>query len=383
MFNPDGCFCCEPPEDPCVLSGCTWSSTEMSDADLTAGVTYHNPASGSTPDGTYEVTNVQDATTGNNAPCRKITIETVVAPAKAESVYAICWKDGATHNPATQCPLTNVSFCVESKRYADSDGGLTDGVVFVVRQGGKIYATATQAVGVNWKRASGTYTSTSFTWVNGTGNPNFTATGSAIEFGFALKLSVPKDGTPYDVVLFDNLCVKRTVDCGGGGGGCGGGWCGCNSLQHITVALSGVSVVDEGCAVSNAVSSLNTILSSTIVLTKNDRGNFNCSWTYSTPVTSGSNNGNFGRWWFTIGCSFDTGTGMLLVALRISATNGIGCSGEIDIFFKDLYPSFCQSICDGVGTGTVPQYQSSENSPVCLCIHDSGSSSATATVSFP
>ena len=215
MFNPDRCFCCEPPEDPCTMTGCTWSSTDMSDTDLTAGTTYNNPASGSTPDGTYEVTNVQDTSTGNDAPCRKITIETAIAPSKAESVYAICWKDNATHNPSTQCPLTNVSFCVESKRHTDADSGLTDGVVFVVRQNGKIYATTTQAVGVNWKRASGTYTSASFTWVNGTGNPNFTATGASIEFGFALKLSVPKDGTPYDVVMFDNLCISRFAGCGG------------------------------------------------------------------------------------------------------------------------------------------------------------------------
>ncbi len=231
MFIPGGCYCCEPPEDPCVLSGCTWSSTDMSDTDLTAGVTYHNAVSGATPDGNYEVTNTQDSATGNSLPCRSITIETAIAPAVAETVYAICWKDNATHTPSAQCPLTNVSFCVESKRGDDSDGGLTDGVVFVVRQGGKIYATATQSVGVNWKRASGTYTANQFTWVNGSGNPNFTATGTAIEFGFALKLSVPKDGEPYDVVLFDNLCITRT-ECGG----CNTS--GCDTLNTGTSALS-------------------------------------------------------------------------------------------------------------------------------------------------
>lgn len=215
MFNPDGCFCCEPPEDPCVLSGCTWSSTEMSDTDLTAGTAYNNQVSGSTPDGTYEITNVQLVGTGNDPPCRKITIETVEAPHKPDTVYAICWKDNATHNPATQCPLTSVSFCVESKRHDDSDAtnSLTDAVVFVVRQNNRIYATASQSVGVNWKRASGTYTQSQFTEIDGAGNPNFTASGLPIEFGFALKLQVNEDEEPYDVVMFDNLCITRNPNC--------------------------------------------------------------------------------------------------------------------------------------------------------------------------
>lgn len=213
MFNPDGCFCCNPPEDPCTLSGCTWSSTDMSDTDLTDGVAYRNAVSGTTPDGTYEITNAQETGTGNDAPCRKITISTTTAPHKPDTIYAICWKDNATHNPATQCPLTSVSFCVESKRHSDSDSGLSDSVVFVVRQGGKIYATATNPVGVNWKRASGVYTSGQFNWINGTGNPNFSASGSSIEFGFALKLSVSEDEEPVDIVMFDNLCITRPVEC--------------------------------------------------------------------------------------------------------------------------------------------------------------------------
>lgn len=213
MFIPGGCFCCEPPEDPCVLSGCTWSSTDMSDTDLTAGTAYYNPVSGTTPDGSYEITNVQDIGTGNDLPCRKITIETAEAPQKPDTVYAICWKDNATHNPSTQCPLTSVSFCVESKRHGDSDTDLVDGIVFVVRQNGKIYETASQSVGVNWKRASGSYTSASFEEIGGTAHPNFTATGASIEFGFAVKLSVNEDEEPLDVVLLDNLCITRPLDC--------------------------------------------------------------------------------------------------------------------------------------------------------------------------
>ena len=213
MFIPGGCFCCEPPEDPCVLSGCTWSSTDMSDTDLTAGTAYYNPVSGTTPDGSYEITNAQETGTGNDAPCRKITIETIEAPQKPDTIYAICWKDNATHNPATQCPLTSVSFCVESKRHGDSDSGLTDSVVFVVRQNNRIFATAAQSVGVNWKRASGTYTQGSFTEIDGAGNPDFTATGTSIEFGFALKLLVSEDEEPLDVVMFDNLCITRPVSC--------------------------------------------------------------------------------------------------------------------------------------------------------------------------
>lgn len=216
MFIPGGCFCCDPPEDPCTLSGCTWSSTDMSDTDLTAGTAYHNQISGSTPDGSYEITNAQEAGTGNDAPCRKITIETIEAPQKPDTVYAICWKDNATHNPSTQCPLTSVSFCVESKRHGDSDSGLTDSVVFVVRQNNRIFATAAQSVGVNWMRASGTYSQNSFTEIDGAGNPNFTATGTSIEFGFALKLLVSEDEEPLDVVMFDNLCITKSATCAGG-----------------------------------------------------------------------------------------------------------------------------------------------------------------------
>lgn len=188
----------------------------MSDTDLTAGTAYYNTVSGVNPDGTYEITNVQLVGTGNDPPCRKITIETVEAPHKPDKVYAICWKDNATHNPATQCPLTSVSFCVESKRHDDSDptNTLTDAVVFVVRQNNRIYATASQSVGVNWKRASGSYVQNQFTEIDGAGNPDFTATGTVIEFGFALKLQVNQDEDPYDVVMFDNLCVTRSVDCG-------------------------------------------------------------------------------------------------------------------------------------------------------------------------
>lgn len=221
MFIPGGCFCCEPPEDPCVLSGCTWSSTDMSDTDLTAGTAYYNPVSGTTPDGEYEITNVQDTGTGNDLPCRKITIETVVAPQKPDTVYALCWKDNATHNPSSQCPLTSVSFCVESKRHGDSDAGLSDGVVFAVRQNNRIFVTATQSVGVNWKRASGTYTQNQFTEIDGAGNPDFSVTGTAIEFGFALRLSVNEDEEPLDVVLFDNMCITKSVGCSS----CAGGLC--------------------------------------------------------------------------------------------------------------------------------------------------------------
>lgn len=242
MFNPDGCFCCEPPEDPCVLSGCTWSSTEMSDTDLTAGTAYNNQVSGSTPDGTYEITNVQLVGTGNDPPCRKITIETVEAPHKPDTVYAICWKDNATHNPATQCPLTSVSFCVESKRHDDSDATntLTDAVVFVVRQNNRIYATASQSVGVNWKRASGSYVQNQFTEIDGAGNPNFTASGLPIEFGFALKLQVGEDEEPYDVVMFDNLCITRPA--------CSGA-CDISACDYSYDGSSGVSVaslIDDG-----------------------------------------------------------------------------------------------------------------------------------------
>lgn len=216
MFIPGGCFCCDPPEDPCTLSGCTWTSTDMSDTDLTAGTAYYNPVSGVNPDGDYEITNTQETGTGNDAPCRKITIETVSAPHKPDTVYAICWKDDATHNPSTQCPLTSVSFCVESKRHGDSDSGLTDSVVFVVRQNNRIFATTAQSVGVNWKRASGTYTQNSFTEIDGAGNPDFTAAGASIEFGFALKLLVSEDEEPLDVVLFDNLCITKVSTCSGG-----------------------------------------------------------------------------------------------------------------------------------------------------------------------
>lgn len=179
----------------------------MSDTDLTAGTAYYNPVSGTTPDGEYEITSVQDTGTGNDLPCRKIAIETIVAPQKPDTVYAICWKDNATRDPSIQCALTRVSFCVESKRHGDSDTGLIDGVVFVVRQNNRIFATATQSVGVNWKRASGTYTQNQFIEIDGSGSPNFTSTGTAIEFGFALRLAVSEDAEPTAVVLFDNLCI--------------------------------------------------------------------------------------------------------------------------------------------------------------------------------
>ncbi|TXH17807.1 MAG: hypothetical protein E6R03_03245 [Hyphomicrobiaceae bacterium] len=179
----------------------------MSDTDLTAGTAYYNPVSGVNPDGDYEITNAQETGTGNDAPCRKITIETIEAPQKPDTVYAICWKDNATFTPTATCELLNVSFCVESKRHQDSDSGLTDSVVFVVRQDGKIYETDTFPVGVNWKRASGTFVSAAFSSITGTGSPNFTSTGSAIEFGFALRLQVGEDEEPLSVVLFDNLCI--------------------------------------------------------------------------------------------------------------------------------------------------------------------------------
>jgi hypothetical protein len=209
----EGSGCCEPPEDPCVLSGCTWSSLNGSDAEQTGDVAYNNTLSGSTQSGQYEVTSVQDTDLGNNPPCRKVEIGTNISPTTNDVVYAINWIDGATHDPVTQCPLANVSFCIESKRGDDSDANLSDGVVFVVRQGGKIYATPSQPVGVNWKRAYGTYTSSNFTWVNGSGGPNFTSAGSTIEFGYALRLTVFANEEPFDSVLFDNVCVKLEKNC--------------------------------------------------------------------------------------------------------------------------------------------------------------------------
>ena len=76
MFIP-GCYCCTPPEDPCTLSGCTWTSTEGDDTELTGQAAYNSPFSGATPDGTYEVTSFQNPDLGNNKPCRQIWINTV------------------------------------------------------------------------------------------------------------------------------------------------------------------------------------------------------------------------------------------------------------------------------------------------------------------
>jgi len=215
MFNPDGCFCCNPPEDPCTLSGCTWSSTDMSGvnnsaglASLSAEVYYHNSTSGIYPDGTYNITNEQNLTVGNDAPSRKISIETTEPPQKPDTIYSGCFSSLIKHNPSTQCALPDVSFCVESKRGSNSDSGLSDGVVFLVRQDSKIYATASQSVGENWTHSSGTYTSSQFSDIAGSSHPDFTTTGTLLEFGFALKLVVNKDESPLDEVYFDNLCVK-------------------------------------------------------------------------------------------------------------------------------------------------------------------------------
>ena len=227
MFIPGGCFCCEPPEDPCTLSGCTWSSTDMSRVNSSGGLGsisgttyYRNPVSGATPDGSYTIVNEQSSDIGNDAPSRKLSITTVEAPQKPDTIYVSCFSNTMRHNPTSQCALPDASFCVESKVGPESDSDLSASVVFLIRQDNNIYSTTTFSLGDNWARASGTFVSSDFVNIaGGGGTPNFTNTGSLIEFGFALKLTVGADESPYCEAYFDNLCVS-IISCQGCLSGC-------------------------------------------------------------------------------------------------------------------------------------------------------------------
>lgn len=226
MFIPGGCFCCDPPEDPCTLSGCTWTSTDMSNVNGTSGLGglstatyYDNDVSGSTPDGAYSISNAQNLDVGNESPSRKISITTTEAPGKPDTVYAGCFSPTMRHNPSSQCALPDVSFCVEAKRGSGSDSGNSDSVVFWVRQNNKVYVTQPQSIGENWQHVSGTYVATDFQYINGSSSPDFTSSGTMIEFGFALKLEVGNGDEPVSEVYFDNLCVK-IISCQGCLSGC-------------------------------------------------------------------------------------------------------------------------------------------------------------------
>lgn len=212
MFNPDGCFCCLPPEDPCTVSGCTFLSDEMSDSEINPYWTQVIASSGAVGNGSYTVTNAQDNDVGNDAPSRRVTLTTNTPTTTTDNVYAVCWKKSSTHNPSTQCPVTNITFCVESKRVSESDGQ----VRFFLRQNSSIYVTKTgSAIGVNWKRATGTFAQSDFEELSSGAQPNFTATGTAIEFGYGLKIAVNSGDEPFSDVWFDNLCVKLTQSCPG------------------------------------------------------------------------------------------------------------------------------------------------------------------------
>lgn len=210
MFNPDGCFCCLPPEDPCTVSGCTFLSDEMSDSEINPYWTQVVASSGAVGNGSYAVTNVQDLDVGNDAPSRRVTLETTLATTTSDNVYIVCWKKNSTHNPSTQCPITNITFCVESKRVSESDGQ----VRFFIKQNGSTYVTRTGfSIGVNWKRATGTFSQSDFEELSSGAQPNFTASGTAIEFGFGLKIPVNSGDEPFSDVWFDNLCVVIAKQC--------------------------------------------------------------------------------------------------------------------------------------------------------------------------
>ena len=209
MFNPDGCFCCLPPEDPCTTSNCTFLSNEMSDFEINPYWTQVTGA-GAVGNGSYTVTNAQDLDVGNDAPCRRVTVETTLATTSADSVYIVCWKKSSSHNPSTQCPVTSLTFCVESKRVSESDGQ----VRFFIKQNGSTYVTKTGfSIGINWKRATGTFSQSDFEELSSGAQPNFTATGTAIEFGFGLKIPVNSGDEPFSDVWFDNLCVVVAKNC--------------------------------------------------------------------------------------------------------------------------------------------------------------------------
>lgn len=177
---------------------------------------YIKNVSGGLGSGTYTVGNTTSSDKGNDPPSRLVSVTTTVAPTSAAIVYAATWLTGAGHNPSTQCPMANVTFCVESKRGSESDSGLSDGVVFFIRQNGNVYATLPKSIGVNWKRADGTFVVTDFTDIGSGSHPDFSATGSLMEFGFGLRLPVQSGSTPYSEVYFDNLCISRVFDCGNG-----------------------------------------------------------------------------------------------------------------------------------------------------------------------
>lgn len=206
----EGSDCCLPPEDPCTTSNCTFLSNEMSDFEISTSWTQVVAATGAAGNGVYAVNNVPDTAVGNDAPSRRMTLVTNTPTTTTDNVYVVCWKKSSSHNPSTQCAVTTITFCVESKRVSESDGQ----VRFFIKQNGSTYVTRTGfSIGVNWKRATGTFSQSDFEELSSGAQPNFTASGTAIEFGFGLKIPVNSGDEPFADVWFDNLCVVVNKNC--------------------------------------------------------------------------------------------------------------------------------------------------------------------------
>lgn len=327
MFNPDGCFCCLPPEDPCTTSNCTFLSNEMSDFEINPYWTQVT-GSGAVGNGSYTVTNAQDNDVGNDAPCRRVTVETDSATTSADSVYVVCWKKSSSHNPSTQCPVTSLTFCVESKRVSESDGQ----VRFFIKQNGSTYVTKTGfSIGVNWKRATGTFLQSDFEELSSGAQPNFTATGTAIEFGYGLKIPVNAGDEPFSDVWFDNLCVVVEKQCP-------------NALCNT----SNCDILNTGTAM--------TVVSS--------GGTGGASGAYTTDPSFGNPAGSHK---FTFSGPFGTNTGTVVVEVSPDVFSGAACISpsalsmcfEIYTPHTQLYYSNTLSVSLKQGSLTQQVYQTS------------------------
>lgn len=198
------CGCCR--TDSCDLTNCTWSSTDMNNI---TGTGYDKIVSGTGGvTGAYSKTNVQIANNGNPAPARQVIIDATSAPSVQEYSYAISLLDGATINPSQSCTVSDVRFCIESKRV---NGTLPIKLVFVVSQAGKIYISGIYDIGSAWDGTTATLSQNDFSNITGDGtHPNFGITGTALQFGFALRVTFDIGVLDSVEVWFDNLCVHMT-----------------------------------------------------------------------------------------------------------------------------------------------------------------------------
>jgi hypothetical protein len=167
------------------------------------------------------VTAAQDAS-GNPGPSRQVTDNVPAAPSASEysTVFGAHFRTGLTYDPSTQGAIASLDYSEDAILVTGGGDGQATGCA--LRQNGQVYITGGTLVtpAKTWThkslsgQKSGNFVHLTAAGLDGSAHPDFTATGTPIEFGFFRGNSNGPGGGSYSIVgAIDNWRVRVNPFC--------------------------------------------------------------------------------------------------------------------------------------------------------------------------